>query len=449
LGPNTNESPARTGSQVVTQNRSVVLSAGAFGLSALALLLAALVALNILTAPSHVGGPGTTSQIGSLRTEGNLHVDRNGSVSGSLDVTGPTSLNSLTTTADSRFSSVRLTGALTSESTLTGTQLISTVGNGHAPFAVNSSTVVDNLHASNTDELGGSNPSYYLNVAGGAQSKTGALSVGSLVTGALTAVGAVNFGGPLTAAGPTAVGSSLVVAGATALQGTLEVSGSTTITGVLVAANGLGVTGDSTFNGGASVTGDSALHGNLTVNGAINGNLVGNITGNATTASSAADASNLGGKPPGSYLDTSDSSQAKAGGLQVGSFHSATTLEVESSGRFNGTLAVGGAPAGTYTLTVNGPTFFSRDVAGSSYFRGRATCVTPAARAHALNCSYQGGVTLAMVPQAIILTAAGNFSSGHGVTFYWVAPTDITRTGFKISFPGEPLVVDFYYVVVQ
>jgi hypothetical protein len=115
LGSNTNESPARTGSRVVTQNPSFLLIAGAIGLSALALLLAALVALNIVAPPSRVGGPGTTSQIGSLRTEGNLHVDRNGSVSGSLDVTGPTSLNSLTTTADSRLGYVKLTGALSSE----------------------------------------------------------------------------------------------------------------------------------------------------------------------------------------------------------------------------------------------------------------------------------------------------------------------------------------------
>jgi cytoskeletal protein CcmA (bactofilin family) len=421
----------------VTQNRSVVLSAGAFGLSAVALLLAALVALNLLAPPGHVGGPGTTSQIGSLRTEGNLHVDRNSSVSGSLNVTGPTSLNSLTTTADSRLSSVKLTGALNSESTLTGTQLISTVGNGHAPFAVNSSTLVDNLHASNSDELGGSNPGFYLNGSGGAQAKTGALSVGSLVTGALTAAGAATLGGELTAGGPTALDSSLSVAGPTALKGTLEVTGDTTVGGVLIAANGLGVTGNSTFNGGANVTGDSALNGNLTVSGTISGNVIGNLTGNATTAGTAADASKLGGKPGGFYLDTSDSSQAKVGVLQVGGIHSTTTLQVDTSAQVNG------------TLTVEGPTLLNRDVAGSSYFRGRAACVTAGARAHGLNCTYEGGVTLAAAPRAIVLTAAGNFSSGHNVNFYWVAPTDISKTGFKISFPGDPLVVDFYYVVVQ
>ena len=42
-----------------------------------------------------------------------------------------------------------------------------------------------------------------------------------------------------------------------------------------------------------------------------------------------------------------------------------------------------------------------------------------------------------------------HFSSGRNVTFYWVVPTDLAKTGFKISFPGDPLVVDFYYVVVQ
>jgi hypothetical protein len=409
-----------------------VLSAGAFGLSALALILAAMAALNIMRPPDHAWGSGTSSQVGSLRTEGNLHVDRNGSVSGSLNVTGPTSLNSLTTTADSRLSSVKLTGALNSESTLTGTQLISTVGSGHAPLAVSSSTLVDNLHASNSDQLGGSEPGFYLNVAGGLQAKTGPLSVGSLTTGALTVAGAVDFDGPLKVGGPAAVQSSLAVTGPTALGGSLQ------------------VTGNSTFNGDASVTGDSALNGNLTVSrGTITGNLVGNLTGNATTAGSAENASKLGGNPAGFYLDTSASGQAKTGALQVGSIHSTSVLQVDTGGQFNGTLAVGGAPAGTYTLTVNGPTFFSRDVAASSYFRGRATCVSAGVRARALNCAYEGAVTLTTVPRAIILTAAGNFSSGRYVTFYWVVPADITTTGFKISFAGDPLVVDFYYMVVQ
>ena len=382
LGPNTNESPARTGFVAVTEP-SLFLSAGAFGLSAVALLLAALVAFSILAPRGHVGGPGTSSQVGSLRTEGNLHVDRNSSVSGSLNVTGPTSLNSLTTTADSRLSSVKLTGALSSEATLTGTQFISTVGSGHPPLVVNSSAVVPNLHAANSDQLGGSDAGFYLNSGGGPQSRTGPLSVGSLVTGALTASGEAHLGGMLTVGGPATLGSSLAVEGSTALGGGLQVTGNATVSGGIVAAGGLGVTGDTLLNGDLTVSG-----------GTINGSMVGNLSGNASTAGSADDAARLGGNAPGFYLDTSAAAQAKAGELEAGGIHSTTTLQVDAGGQFNGALAAGGPAVGNFTLTVNGPTFLSRDVSGSSYLRGRAPCVTAAAHVHALNCKYEGGVTL-------------------------------------------------------
>src|SRR3982074_481950 len=136
----------------VTALRSIGLSVGAFALSGVALLGSALFALGILAPPSHVGGPGTSSQIGSLRTDGTLPVDPNASTSGSLDVTGPTTLSSLSASGNTRLNSIKLTGGLNSESTLTGTQFISTVGNGHAPFVINSTTLVDNLHSANSDQ---------------------------------------------------------------------------------------------------------------------------------------------------------------------------------------------------------------------------------------------------------------------------------------------------------
>lgn len=50
---------------------------------------------------------------------------------------------------------VTVTGTLTASSTVQGTQLISTIATGTAPFVVASTTVVANLHATNSDQLGG------------------------------------------------------------------------------------------------------------------------------------------------------------------------------------------------------------------------------------------------------------------------------------------------------
>jgi fibronectin-binding autotransporter adhesin len=322
-------------------------------LAGVALLASALFALGILAPPSHVGGPGTSSQIGSLRTEGNLHVDRNASISGSLDVTGPTTLSSLAASGNALLNSVKLTGALGSESTLTGTQFISTVGNGHAPFIVNSSTLVNNLHASNADQLGGADPGFYVNTGGGSQAKSGGLTVGSLVTGPLTASGVTNLGGPLSVSGLTTLNGNLSVPGSATLAtavvtgnanvggnsvvgGNLTVSGATTL--ALLNVINLAVTNGISVGGPLTVGGNTALKGSLNVAGPTTLANGLHVTGNTTSTG---------------VITAGGGLVANAGGLTVGAGGANITGNTTITGNTNigGNLAVGGNGSFSNLLT--------------------------------------------------------------------------------------------------
>lgn len=89
----------------------------------------------------------------SVNTSANVQF-RNGTYTGNLSVTGTTSF----------------TGNVSSSNTITGTQIISTVVNGTAPFQVTSNTLVLNLNA---DFLDGQTGAYYSNL----QNSTNILSL--------------------------------------------------------------------------------------------------------------------------------------------------------------------------------------------------------------------------------------------------------------------------------
>ena len=364
----------------VTPARSVGLSVGAFALSGIALTASALFALGVLAPPSHVGGPGTTSQIGSLRTEGNLHVDSNASISGSLDVTGPATMSSLSASGNALLNSVKLTGALNSESTLTGTQFLSTVATGHAPMVVNSSTLVNNLHASNADQLGGADPGFYVNTGGAPQTKSGGLSVGSLVTGPLTAGGATNLGGPLSVTGLTTLNGTLNVNGATNLAlvniinlavanavniggpltagGNTALNGSLNVAGPTALANGLNVSGPTTLANGLGVTGDTSLHGALNVAGATALGAGLSVTGNT---------SSTGVVTAGAGL------VASSGGLTVSGPSTITgNTTINGAATVNGPAAINGPASIANDLLVGG----NSHVVGTSALDGVATVGT-------------------------------------------------------------------------
>jgi len=232
----------------VTTQRTFQLSAAAFILAVVALLIAGLYAAGVIGGGQKLAPTDRSSQTGSLRTEGNLHVDRNATVSGSLDVTGPTTLNDLVANGSTRLSSLHGTGTALFESTLTATQGIFTVANGRPPLVVTSSTLVPNLYANNSLLLSGQPASYYIDVSGTPQVKAGAFSVGSLTSGGLGGNGAGSISGPLTVGGLTTLNGNLAVPG-TATLGTLN------------------TTGNGTIAGNAAIGGSATVGGNLNVNG--------------------------------------------------------------------------------------------------------------------------------------------------------------------------------------
>ncbi|MGI8608379.1 MAG: hypothetical protein ACR2MY_04010, partial [Candidatus Dormibacteria bacterium] len=297
----------------MTPQRTLQISVAAFVLAVVALLLAGAFALGIIGNGQKLAPTDRSSQTGSLRAEGNLHVDRNATVSGSLDVTGPTTLNDLVANGSTRLSSLHGTGAAQFESTLTATQGIFTVANGRPPLVVTSSTLVPNLHANNSDLLSGQTGQFYIDVSATPQSKAGGFSVGSLTSGGLAVNGSGSVGGPLAVGGPltvsglTSLNGNLLVPG-TATLGTLDTTGNATVAGTATIGR-LNTTGSGTVGGTFGVTGNTTIGGDLAVNG--------------TTTLAQLNVQNL---------------------------------TVANSGSFGGPLTVGGPTALNNSLTVAGPT---------------------------------------------------------------------------------------------
>lgn len=152
---------------------------------------------------------------GAVRTDGTLQVGSSGSVL-SLNAAGALTLNGTNIDISSN-------GAVTSLSTLQGTQLKSTVATGTAPLTVNSTTVVTNLNA---DLLDGQSGSYYQNAA---NINTGTLSDSRLSSNVALLNNAQTFTGVKTfsaATNFTASGTGLTVINSATIGGDLTVSGS-------------------------------------------------------------------------------------------------------------------------------------------------------------------------------------------------------------------------------
>ena len=142
--------------------------------------------------------------------------------------------------------------------TLQGTQLLSTVTGATPPLIVNSSALVTNLHADDSEHLGGQLPSFYLDTSITNQTKSGGLSLGSL-----TVSGGSTLSGPLHVVGTGTFDSSLAVAGNTTLSGNLSVGGTSSLTGA-VAIAGAPVAGNKlTVNGNVDITGSTNISGDL------------------------------------------------------------------------------------------------------------------------------------------------------------------------------------------
>ena len=156
---------------------------------------------------------------------------------------------------------IRLGGALTGSGTITGTQLVSTIATGTAPFTVTSTTVVPNLNVSqllgqtwaNPGAIGGTTPATTFALSGiltstnttnASTSLLGAVVIGNGTAATSVALGGgkANIGGTLAAAGACTLdtganGSSF--GGALTVNAALNVGGKTTTSGTLSVSSGL------------------------------------------------------------------------------------------------------------------------------------------------------------------------------------------------------------------
>jgi hypothetical protein len=155
-------------------------------------------------------------------------------------------------------SSSRLGVLETAFQTLTGTSLVSVLGN------------IASQNKESVDITGGSISGVTLTATGTAEfnsiNATGSLTVGSGLTvtsgtanlsGALSVVGATNLGSTLTVQGATTIVNSLSVTENVTLDKELSVSGATTI------SNSLSVTGNVNFDGTLTSTGGTATFGHV------------------------------------------------------------------------------------------------------------------------------------------------------------------------------------------
>jgi hypothetical protein len=150
---------------------------------------------------------------------------------------------------------IRLGGALTGSGTITGTQLVSTIATGTAPFTVTSTTVVPNLNVSqllgqtwaNPGAIGGTTPATTVALSGiltstNTTSATTSL-LGAVIIGNGTAATSIGMG-----AGNIQVGNNLTVTGLIAnLGGSLAVGQTATGNGQIYINCAAGQTSNLTF----------------------------------------------------------------------------------------------------------------------------------------------------------------------------------------------------------
>ncbi len=196
------------------------------------------------------------------------------------------------------------TGAVTSKSTVTGTQLVSTIAQGTAPLAVTSNTLVTNLNA---DRLDGQEGSFYQNASNLNAGTVDTARISGSYTG-ITGVGALTAGSIGGSFGAITTGSTI--------QGTnITATGTTGFTasgaGADLLFSGTGVHTISTSSGTLTI-GGFALGGdisgsNYNIRGINNLSATGGITFSSLSAGGIVRANTSGGLSVGSInLATSD-----------------------------------------------------------------------------------------------------------------------------------------------
>lgn len=343
-----------------------------------------------LTAQSNLAVSGTSALADKLTISangaditGNVAITGNETVSGTLGVTGGTSLSTLTTSgaATLNSASVSTTLGVTGNSTLSGTLAVT-----------GTSTFSDDVTIVNGKDL---NVGSDLTV-GGTAAVTGALSTNSTFTanstgtfgGALTVssggaaiTGNSSVTGTLSATSNLSAGGTLAVTGAATLSDNLTVVGNIDVGNgdfqVTAATGAVGMTGALTVGGTSNLDGGIAVDtSNFTVSGttgavhtagdfdvATNKFTVAAASGNTAVAGTlavtgAATFSDALSANSGAFTTTLSAADVSASSsLDVGA--SSFTVNADGDVDADGTLAVGGAATLSSTLAVTGAATFS------------------------------------------------------------------------------------------
>jgi hypothetical protein len=307
----------------------------------------------------------------------------NVAITGTLGVTGASTLAGVSATTGSFSSTLGVTGATTLSSTLgvTGATTLAALNAGATAITGTLSSsekaTLSSLEVTNLSDLKGN-----LAVAGtsslvGAVTTTAGVSVGGAlaVTGTSTLTGAATLSSTLGVSGATTLSSTLGVTGAATLSSTLGVTGAATlsgglgVTGAITGSDTIAITNGGTFgslttagtlNAGASTLGNTTV-GTLGASGATTLSSTLGVTG-ATTLSSTLGVS--GATTLSSTLNAGASTLASAtvtGAASVGS-----TLGVTGATTLSSTLGVSGAATLSSTLGVTGTSAFTGAVTASS-----------------------------------------------------------------------------------
>jgi hypothetical protein len=247
-----------------------------------------------------------------------------------------------------------------------------------------------------------------LSITPGTLSINDALLNGRLFVGTNSfMVGDVSMSAKLSVSGTTALNDNVTIAsgktftvgtGGTTLGGTLAVSGASTFTGAATLGSTLAVSGASTFTGAATLASTLSVSGASTVTGA--------TTLGSTLAVSGA-STFFGAKTIGSTLVVSNATTlgttlaVSGASTFFGAKTLASTLAVSGASTLSSTLVVSGASTLGSTLTVSGASTFTGAatlastlaVSGASTFTGAATLATTLAVSGA--STFFGAKTLA------------------------------------------------------
>jgi hypothetical protein len=295
---------------------------------------------------------------GTSRITGNMNIGGVGTFSSTVNITGATSLSTLTASGNATLTTVNAGATTLASASITGNQTVGgTLGVTGATTLSSTLTAgtstLTSLSVTNNQTVGGTLGVTGATTLASTLGVTGATTLSSTLTAGvstLTSLSVTNnetVGGTLGVTGATSLSSTLGVTGATTLASTLGVTGATTLTGAATISNTTAST--STSTGALVVKGGVGVAGNVTIGGTIEID---------------------GGSPAAGKVLTSDASGVGSWTYAVGSTvvtstsnYAITLAEayVFYTGSANGAFAIPAAAAGNAgkTITIKNKTAFN------------------------------------------------------------------------------------------